>query len=116
MRAVVLREPGDVRVEEVDARAAARRARCSCASRPAASATPTSTSPTGSLGEGRWPMVLGHEGAGTVEAVGEGVVHVAPGDRVVLLHDPVLRRVQRLPRGPARRSAVRRATPACAAR
>jgi S-(hydroxymethyl)mycothiol dehydrogenase len=31
-----------------------------------------------------WPMLLGHEGAGTVESVGEGVVHVAPGDRVVL--------------------------------
>ena len=27
----------------------------------------------GELGEGRWPMVLGHEGAGVVEAVGEGV-------------------------------------------
>ncbi len=37
----------------------------------------------GGLGEGRWPMVLGHEGAGVVEAVGEGVTHVAPGDRVV---------------------------------
>ena len=30
------------------------------------------------------PMLLGHEGAGTVEAVGEGVTSVAPGDRVVL--------------------------------
>ncbi|GAA0456319.1 Zn-dependent alcohol dehydrogenase [Streptomyces stramineus] len=30
------------------------------------------------------PAVLGHEGAGTVTAVGEGVTHVAPGDRVVL--------------------------------
>jgi S-(hydroxymethyl)glutathione dehydrogenase / alcohol dehydrogenase len=30
------------------------------------------------------PAVLGHEGAGTVVAVGEGVAHVAPGDRVVL--------------------------------
>jgi S-(hydroxymethyl)glutathione dehydrogenase/alcohol dehydrogenase len=30
------------------------------------------------------PAVLGHEGAGTVVAVGEGVDHVAPGDRVVL--------------------------------
>lgn len=30
------------------------------------------------------PAVLGHEGAGTVVAVGEGVGHVAPGDRVVL--------------------------------
>ncbi|WP_324788814.1 Zn-dependent alcohol dehydrogenase [Streptomyces sp. H51] len=30
------------------------------------------------------PAVLGHEGAGTVVAVGEGVGHLAPGDRVVL--------------------------------
>ncbi|WP_328367498.1 Zn-dependent alcohol dehydrogenase [Streptomyces sp. NBC_00445] len=30
------------------------------------------------------PAVLGHEGAGTVVAVGEGVTHLAPGDRVVL--------------------------------
>ncbi|GFH37092.1 Zn-dependent alcohol dehydrogenase [Streptomyces pacificus] len=30
------------------------------------------------------PAVLGHEGAGTVVSVGEGVTHVAPGDRVVL--------------------------------
>ena len=36
----------------------------------------------GELGEGRWPMVLGHEGAGVVEAVGAGVTHVAPGDHV----------------------------------
>jgi aryl-alcohol dehydrogenase len=31
-----------------------------------------------------FPAVLGHEGAGVVEAVGEGVTHVAAGDRVVL--------------------------------
>ncbi|WP_299537603.1 zinc-binding dehydrogenase [uncultured Streptomyces sp.] len=30
------------------------------------------------------PCVLGHEGAGTVLEVGEGVTHVAPGDEVVL--------------------------------
>ncbi|GAA3774159.1 Zn-dependent alcohol dehydrogenase [Streptomyces chiangmaiensis] len=30
------------------------------------------------------PAVLGHEGAGTVVAVGDGVTHVAPGDGVVL--------------------------------
>ncbi|MFJ8200345.1 Zn-dependent alcohol dehydrogenase [Streptomyces sp. NPDC096152] len=30
------------------------------------------------------PAVLGHEGAGTVLAVGDGVAHVSPGDRVVL--------------------------------
>ena len=31
-----------------------------------------------------YPVLLGHEGAGTVEAVGEGVAELAPGDRVVL--------------------------------
>ncbi|WP_419995833.1 Zn-dependent alcohol dehydrogenase [Streptomyces boninensis] len=30
------------------------------------------------------PVVLGHEGAGVVEAVGDGVTHVAPGDHVAL--------------------------------
>ncbi|MFJ4977633.1 Zn-dependent alcohol dehydrogenase [Streptomyces coeruleorubidus] len=30
------------------------------------------------------PVVLGHEGAGVVEAVGEGVTHVEPGDHVSL--------------------------------
>lgn len=36
----------------------------------------------GELGDGRWPLVLGHEGAGVVEAVGRSVTHVAPGDHV----------------------------------
>ena len=31
-----------------------------------------------------YPVLLGHEGAGTVEAVGEGVDGLAAGDRVVL--------------------------------
>src|SRR6201993_5568643 len=31
-----------------------------------------------------FPFLLGHEAAGTVEAVGEGVTGVAPGDYVVL--------------------------------
>ncbi len=30
------------------------------------------------------PIVLGHEAAGTVEAIGAGVTHLAPGDKVVL--------------------------------
>src|ERR687893_381560 len=34
------------------------------------------------------PCVLGHEGCGTVEAIGEGVTSVAPGDRVVTLFSP----------------------------
>ena len=33
------------------------------------------------------PAVLGHEGAGVVEAVGEGVTKVAPGDRVGMTFD-----------------------------
>lgn len=37
---------------------------------------------------GEWreapPLVLGHEGCGIVEAVGDDVSHVAPGDRVIL--------------------------------
>jgi S-(hydroxymethyl)glutathione dehydrogenase / alcohol dehydrogenase len=36
----------------------------------------------GHLGTARFPIVLGHEGAGVVEAVGLGVDHVAPGDHV----------------------------------
>src|SRR5213595_4062406 len=34
------------------------------------------------------PTVLGHEGAGVVERVGEGVRDVAPGDHVVTLFSP----------------------------
>lgn len=36
----------------------------------------------GELGAGRWPMVMGHEGAGVVEEVGSSVTHVEPGDHV----------------------------------
>jgi len=37
------------------------------------------------------PTVLGHEGAGLVEAVGEGVESVKPGDRVLTLFSPQCR-------------------------
>jgi S-(hydroxymethyl)glutathione dehydrogenase/alcohol dehydrogenase len=37
------------------------------------------------------PIVLGHEGAGIVEAVGDGVDHVKPGDRVLLNWTPACR-------------------------
>ena len=35
-----------------------------------------------------FPLVLGHEGAGVVEAVGEGVTHTKPGDHVVMSFVP----------------------------
>jgi S-(hydroxymethyl)glutathione dehydrogenase / alcohol dehydrogenase len=42
----------------------------------------------GALGPGRWPMVLGHEGAGVVTAVGEDVVEVVAGDHVAFCFVP----------------------------
>jgi len=38
--------------------------------------------------EGAFPVVLGHEGAGIVESVGEGVTSVAKGDYVIPLYTP----------------------------
>jgi S-(hydroxymethyl)glutathione dehydrogenase/alcohol dehydrogenase len=45
----------------------------------------------GDLGEGLWPIVLGHEGAGVVEEVGDGVTHLSPGDRVAFCFVPACR-------------------------
>ena len=90
IRAAVLREPGDVRVEEVelDAPGAGE-----VLVRLAAAGVCHSDLHLvdGALGDGRWPMVLGHEGAGVVEDVGAGVRHVAPGDEVVLCWVPSCR-------------------------
>jgi S-(hydroxymethyl)glutathione dehydrogenase/alcohol dehydrogenase len=41
--------------------------------------------------EGLFPVVLGHEGAGVVEEVGDGVSSVAPGDHVIPLYIPECR-------------------------
>lgn len=38
--------------------------------------------------EGAFPVILGHEGAGIVESVGEGVTTVKPGDHVIALYTP----------------------------
>ncbi|KAJ1326341.1 S-(hydroxymethyl)glutathione dehydrogenase [Microdochium nivale] len=38
--------------------------------------------------EGAFPIVLGHEGAGIVESIGEGVTNVKVGDTVVALYTP----------------------------
>ncbi len=81
IRAAVLREPGRVVVEEVEL------------DRPKAGEVLVRVAAAGvchsdlhlvdgHLGAGRWPMVLGHEGSGIVEEIGDGVTHVAVGDRV----------------------------------
>lgn len=41
--------------------------------------------------EGTFPVILGHEGAGIVESVGEGVTSVNVGDHVVALYTPECR-------------------------
>ena len=90
MRAAVLREPGDVRVEDVELDAPGPE---EVLVRVAAAGVCHSDLHLvdGALGDGRWPMVLGHEGAGVVESVGDGVTHVAPGDRVALCWLPSCR-------------------------
>ena len=41
--------------------------------------------------QGLFPCVLGHEGAGVVESVGDGVTSVQPGDHVIPLYIPQCR-------------------------
>lgn len=43
---------------------------------------------SGKDSEGVFPVILGHEGAGVVESVGEGVTNVKPGDHVIPLYTP----------------------------
>lgn len=38
--------------------------------------------------EGVFPSILGHEGGGIIESVGEGVTSVKPGDHVIPLYTP----------------------------
>lgn len=52
-----------------------------------------------------WPMLLGHEGAGVVAAVGDGVGSVVPGDRVVITWAVPCRRCPTCRRGAPRRCA-----------
>jgi S-(hydroxymethyl)glutathione dehydrogenase / alcohol dehydrogenase len=90
VRAAVLRQPGDVRVEDVEldepkaGEVLVRMAAAGVCHSDLHLAN-------GALGDGRWPMVLGHEGAGVVEAVGDGVTGVRPGDRVALCFVPSCR-------------------------
>jgi S-(hydroxymethyl)glutathione dehydrogenase/alcohol dehydrogenase len=91
IRAAVLHEPGRVVVEEVELDAP--RAGEVLVKVAAAGVCHSDLHLVdGDLGDGRWPMVLGHEGAGVVEAVGEGVTHVAAGDPVGFSFVPSCRR------------------------
>ncbi|KAL4891460.1 chaperonin 10-like protein [Aspergillus ambiguus] len=38
--------------------------------------------------EGAFPVILGHEGAGVVESIGQGVTNVSVGDHVIVLYTP----------------------------
>jgi len=91
MRAAVLREPGTpVRTEHVELDAPRE---TEVLVRVAAAGVCRSDLhfAEGALGDGRWPMVLGHEGAGMVEEVGAAVDHVRPGDRVGFCFHPACR-------------------------
>jgi S-(hydroxymethyl)glutathione dehydrogenase / alcohol dehydrogenase len=88
MRAVVLREPGrPVGVETVTL-APPRRGEVLVRVAAAGVCHSDVHLADGRLGAGRWPMVLGHEGAGVVEAVGEGVDAVSIGDHVAFCFVP----------------------------
>ena len=99
IRAAVLREPGTpVRVEEVELdppKAGEVLVRVAAAGVCHSDVLLAD----GELGPGRWPMVLGHEGAGVVEEVGEGVTHVAPGDPVGFCIVPACRTCAECARG-----------------
>ena len=80
-RAAVAMWAGDLRICDIKVqppRAGEARVRMLCAS-----ICPTDVAALDSTGSPRFPCVLGHEGAGVVEAVGPGVVSVKPGDYVV---------------------------------
>jgi S-(hydroxymethyl)glutathione dehydrogenase / alcohol dehydrogenase len=83
MRACVLREPGKLGTETVTL-AAPKLGEVRVRMAAAGVCHSDLSLADGKLGEGRWPMVLGHEGAGVVDAVGPGVAHDLLGQRVVL--------------------------------
>ncbi|MGK0297941.1 MAG: S-(hydroxymethyl)glutathione dehydrogenase/alcohol dehydrogenase [Gammaproteobacteria bacterium] len=43
---------------------------------------------SGADSEGKFPCILGHEGSGIVEAIGEGVISIEVGDHVIPLYTP----------------------------
>jgi S-(hydroxymethyl)glutathione dehydrogenase/alcohol dehydrogenase len=88
MRAVVLREPGQPVAVETVVLAPPRRGEVLVRVAAAGVCHSDVHLADGRLGAGRWPMVLGHEGAGVVQAIGEDVTDVVPGDHVAFCFVP----------------------------
>ncbi len=88
MPAVVLREPGRPVGLETVTLAAPRRGEVLVRVAAAGVCHSDVHLADGRLGAGRWPMVLGHEGAGVIEAVGEGVDALTIGDHVAFCFVP----------------------------
>ncbi|KAG9292770.1 hypothetical protein G9A89_006331 [Geosiphon pyriformis] len=57
-----------------------------------------------------WPRILGHEGGGIVESVGEGVTSLQPGDHVIPLYIPECRKCKFCTSGKTNLCSVVRAT------
>ncbi|KAJ1649945.1 NAD/NADP dependent alcohol dehydrogenase [Dispira simplex] len=60
--------------------------------------------------EGVFPVILGHEGGGIVESVGEGVTSVQPGDHVIPLYTPECRQCKMCKSGKTNLCSLVRAT------
>ena len=88
MRAVVLRSPGRPVAVETVVLAPPRRGEVLVRVAAAGVCHSDVHLADGLLGAGRWPMVLGHEGAGVVEAVGPGVDGLSVGDHVAFCFVP----------------------------
>jgi S-(hydroxymethyl)glutathione dehydrogenase / alcohol dehydrogenase len=88
MRAAVLREPGRPVATETVVLAPPRRGEVLVRVVAAGVCHSDVHLADGRLGEGRWPMVLGHEGAGVVATVGEDVVDVVVGEHVAFCFVP----------------------------
>jgi S-(hydroxymethyl)glutathione dehydrogenase/alcohol dehydrogenase len=88
MRAVVLREPGRPVTVETVSLEPPRRGEVLVRVAAAGVCHSDLHLADGALGAGRAPMVLGHEGAGVVEEVGEGVHGLSVGDHVVFCFVP----------------------------
>jgi S-(hydroxymethyl)glutathione dehydrogenase/alcohol dehydrogenase len=90
IRAAVLREPGVVVIDEV-VLAPPRAGEVLVRVAAAGVCRSDLHLADGLLGADRWPMVLGHEGAGIVEEVGPGVSGLVPGERVAFCFVPACR-------------------------